>query len=300
MDKKKIFKKIILVILLVVCLFLFVCLIIPQKKASADTYDRDKYYSFDNDYCLGQNYCNGVYFNFAGKNDMTRYGLGNGGDNEIFIKLYDENNNEFHLLYSCFTDFFTDCSLTLHPTSYTDNFPIDKILKIATDHSLVQYLYFGVKLRYGSHDLIDFQNSVITDNNVFRGLNVIFQNSIDNLYNSGLNAGYDSGYSDGYDCGLNAGYNSGYSGGYDSGLNDGYNSGYSGGYDSGLAANVDSAMRDTLATWDGFIPSLFGSVAAFINSTLGNITLFGIPAITLIITIISMCILIAIFKIFKG
>lgn len=101
-------------------------------------------------------------------------------------------------------------------------------------------------------------------------------------YTQGYNVGYDSGYRDGID----NGYNEGYTDGYDTGMNDYYDSRYQQGYQDGINYESQLANRYTFM-------SLFGAIAdtpIMIMRNLLNFDVFGVSAMTIVMSMITGCI----------
>ena len=81
--------------------------------------------------------------------------------------------------------------------------------------------------------------------------------------------------------------------GYDRGLEEGYDNGYTVGYGKGVTAS----QGQSLATWDGFFPSLFGSIAGFFVTVLGGTTIFGFSLWQLLLSVLAVIAIVAILKV---
>lgn len=81
--------------------------------------------------------------------------------------------------------------------------------------------------------------------------------------------------------------------GYDRGYEEGHDSGYTEGYGEGITAS----QGQSLATWDGFFPSLFGSIAGFFVTVLGGTTIFGFSLWQLLLSVLAVIAIVAILKV---
>lgn len=81
--------------------------------------------------------------------------------------------------------------------------------------------------------------------------------------------------------------------GYDRGYEEGHDSGYTEGYGKGITAS----QGQSLATWDGFFPSLFGSIAGFFVTVLGGTTIFGFSLWQLLLSVLAVIAIVAILKV---
>ena len=81
--------------------------------------------------------------------------------------------------------------------------------------------------------------------------------------------------------------------GYDRGYEEGLDAGYTEGYGKGVTAS----QGQSLATWDGFFPSLFGSIAGFFVTVLGGTTIFGFSLWQLLLSVLAVIAIVAILKV---
>lgn len=84
--------------------------------------------------------------------------------------------------------------------------------------------------------------------------------------------------------------------GYDRGYDEGLDAGYTEGYGKGLTAS----QGQSLATWDGFFPSLFGSIAGFFVTVLGGTTIFGFSLWQLLLSVLAVIAIVFIVKAIRG
>lgn len=84
--------------------------------------------------------------------------------------------------------------------------------------------------------------------------------------------------------------------GYDRGYDEGLDAGYTEGYGKGVTAS----QGQSLATWDGFFPSLFGSIAGFFVTVLGGTTIFGFSLWQLLLSVLAVIAIVFIVKAIRG
>lgn len=113
----------------------------------------------------------------------------------------------------------------------------------------------------------------------------IYDNRL-SAYNNGYTSGYNQGVADGYENGYTIGYDNGYAEGFDIGDTTGYNRGYLVGQQS---VDVDMSGFDTL------FGGIVGVPLNIINSLMA-ITLFNIPIISIITTLLLIALVVFVIK----
>lgn len=154
------------------------------------------------------------------------------------------------------------------------------------------YTYFSPILNYYERDLFDFgfplTYDAVNSNNYFFITFFIYPVN-ENLYNAANPTSVDSGYSDGYNNGYKYGYDNGYNDGFAEGSSENstssYNIGYSSGYNEGYTIGVNSTHQYTFGKFFGAIADV---PILYIRNLLG-FEIFGVQAITILMSMITAC-----------
>lgn len=146
------------------------------------------------------------------------------------------------------------------------------------------YTYFSPVLNYYERDLFDYgfplSYDAVNSNNYFFITFFIYPVN-ENLYNSAQGGDYYEGYDYGYD----NGYNDGYANGVNENGTSSYNIGYSSGYNEGYRIGVNATNQYTFGKFFGAIADV---PILYVRNLLG-FEIFGVQAITILMSMITAC-----------
>ena len=141
------------------------------------------------------------------------------------------------------------------------------------------------KWSFNNHKIVSEEYRTLTDSYYTegRGDGIELGNEVgyQEGFADGEESGYQEGYWDGEDFGYAEGESHGYQEGYEEGVSVSYDVGYNEGYSNGKINGETSATK----SWNGLLPTLFGSIASFFVILLDGITIFDTTMLTLLGTI---------------